>query len=295
MTVLCRILVNNCKITNKSVIFRNCSFLPIRVSDSLQQIHNNNSLTNSNVDGEFCKAHKTWDQLKIIERPYISASNKLLTQKISPKISENEQPINNHGVSENNQINSSPDNNQNNLDKLNHSFEILRQTLPKLFVQPLDYSIYSPNLIFENNIRGTRTIGLYHYIKQIALLRTVGHLKYAYVKLELLKITKHPEDMTIKIRWRIRGVSGLKVMFQFWKYKLWKIRDIFEDQEAWYDGFSIMYLGEDGLIQKHVADKVMPDEDKEANININNPLLQSTSPKLAIFVGLTSDLTHFVS
>lgn len=41
----------------------------------------------------------------------------------------------------------------------------------------MDYTIYHPNLIFENNIRGTRTIGLFPYVKQIALLRTVGHLK----------------------------------------------------------------------------------------------------------------------
>lgn len=53
--------------------------------------------------------------------------------------------------------------------------------------------------------------GLYHYVKQIALLRTVGHLKFAYVKFEILKITMHPEDDTVKIRWRIRGISGLKV------------------------------------------------------------------------------------
>jgi hypothetical protein len=40
--------------------------------------------------------------------------------------------------------------------------------------------------------------GLYHYVKQVALLRTVGHLKYAYVKLELLKITQHPDDNTVR-------------------------------------------------------------------------------------------------
>lgn len=41
---------------------------------------------------------------------------------------------------------------------LNKVYEVLRNTLPKLFIQPLDYSIYNPNLIFENNIRGMRTV-----------------------------------------------------------------------------------------------------------------------------------------
>lgn len=49
------------------------------------------------------------------------------------------------------------------------------------------------------------------YVRQVALLRTVGHLRFAFVKFEILKITKHPEDGTVRIRWRIRGLSGLKV------------------------------------------------------------------------------------
>jgi hypothetical protein len=81
--------------------------------------------------------------------------------------------------------------------------------------------------------------------------------------LEVLKITKHPEDMTVKVRWTIRGIGGLRVMMNFWKYKLWNIREIFDNTEYWYDGFSTFYIGDDGLITKHVADKVMPDENKE--------------------------------
>lgn len=96
----------------------------------------------------------------------------------------------------------------------------------------MDYSIYDPNVIFENNIRGTRTVGLYSYVKQIALLRTVGHLKYAYVKLEILKITQNPEDSSVKVRWRIRGISGIKVMLMFWKYKLWDMKDLFDKTES---------------------------------------------------------------
>lgn len=49
------------------------------------------------------------------------------------------------------------------------------------------------------------------YVKQVALLRTVGHLKFAFVKFEILKMTKHPEDGTVRVRWRIKGLSGLKV------------------------------------------------------------------------------------
>uniref|UniRef100_A0A2M4APN3 Uncharacterized protein n=1 Tax=Anopheles triannulatus TaxID=58253 RepID=A0A2M4APN3_9DIPT len=175
-------------------------------------------------------------------------------------------------------------------EQLHRVYQVLSQTLPKLFVQPLDYSIYSPNLIFENNIRGTKTVGLYHYVKQIALLRTVGHLKFAYVTFEVLKITKHTEDNTVKVRWRIRGISALRVMLQFWKYKLWKLKEIFDEQEAWYDGFSVLYVGSDGLVAKHVVDKIMPDDDVAKAVPKT-----LASPKLALIVGLTAEMYPVVT
>ncbi|XP_028029682.1 uncharacterized protein C6orf136 [Bombyx mandarina] len=161
-------------------------------------------------------------------------------------------------------------------------FHVLSESMPLLFVRPLDYSIYSPNLIFVNNIRGKTTVGLFHYVKQVALLRTVGHLKFAYVILEVLKITAHPEDSSIKMRWRIKGISGLKVMFMFWKYKLWDMQQVWKDQELWYDGFSTFYVGGDGLIGKHVVDKVMPDQDTIIDDAEKAPI----AAKLALLVGL---------
>ena len=48
-------------------------------------------------------------------------------------------------------------------------------------------------------------------MKQVAILRALGHIKFAYVKFEILKITSHPEDSTVRVRWRIRGLQGYKV------------------------------------------------------------------------------------
>lgn len=161
-------------------------------------------------------------------------------------------------------------------------FNVLSETMPNLFIQPLDYSIYHPNLVFVNNIRGTTTVGLFPYVRQVALLRTIGHLKFAYVRMEVMKITQHPEDSSIKMRWRIRGISGLKVFFLFWKYKLWDIKNVFKDQELWYDGFSTFYVGGDGLIQKHICDKVMPDQDTIIDDTEKAPI----AAKLALLIGI---------
>lgn len=45
-----------------------------------------------------------------------------------------------------------------NADKLEHVFNKLSETLPRLFTHTMDYTIYHPDMIFENNIRGTRTV-----------------------------------------------------------------------------------------------------------------------------------------
>lgn len=55
-------------------------------------------------------------------------------------------------------------------------------------------------------------------------------------------------------------------MFNFWKYKLWNIREIFDNTEAWYDGFSIFYVGPEGAVVKHVLDKVKKFKKKSLNL-----------------------------
>nr|SVE74307.1 EOG090X09QP [Daphnia barbata] len=165
--------------------------------------------------------------------------------------------------------------------QLQHVFDVLSTSLPKLFIQPMNYQIYSQDLVFENRIRGTRTVGLYNYVKQVALLRCVGHLKYAYVRFEILKITQHPEEGTIKVRWRISGISGLKVLLQFWRYKLWQWKDLQKKQESWYDGFSTFHVSSKGLVTLHIADKMMPDDEKAAETNKG-----ILAAKLALLLGL---------
>ena len=53
------------------------------------------------------------------------------------------------------------------------------------------------------------------YAKQMVLLRTVGNLKFAKVKFEILNISVHPEDGTVCMRWRIAGRPGLRVIYSF--------------------------------------------------------------------------------
>ncbi|KAK7074412.1 hypothetical protein SK128_024189 [Halocaridina rubra] len=166
------------------------------------------------------------------------------------------------------------------IEQLSHVYDVLAETLPKLFKEPINYRIYHQQIVFENRIRGKVTVGLLPYVRQVMLLRTVGHLKFSYIKFEILKITKHPEDGTVRIRWQIQGLSVLKAMFQFWKFKLWNWKSLSEQMESWYDGYSTFYVGGDGLVHKHVADSMMPD--KEQTVVEKGPL----AAKLAVLLGL---------
>lgn len=74
---------------------------------------------------------------------------------------------------------------------------------------------------------------MFNYVKQIALVRTIAHLKFAYIKLNVLKITIDPEDDTIKVRWRISGITGLKALFTLWRFKLWKMKEALNDAEVY--------------------------------------------------------------
>ncbi|CAG2168876.1 unnamed protein product, partial [Oppiella nova] len=109
--------------------------------------------------------------------------------------------------------NSQPSNDR---DRLHNVYQQLSASLPGFFVTQHCFHIYSPHVVFEDNIRHVKTIGLNAYIKQIAFIKIWAHLKYSSKSLNVLKITEHPEDMTVRVRWRIVGTPGLGVIFMFW-------------------------------------------------------------------------------
>lgn len=60
-----------------------------------------------------------------------------------------------------------------------------------------------------------------------------GHFKYAYVNMDILKMTKHTDDSSIKIRWRISGITGFQMITKMWKFKVWKPTEMLEHRKVW--------------------------------------------------------------
>lgn len=137
-----------------------------------------------------------------------------------------------------------------NEEKLAQMFEKLRVELPNFFVKNHDYTIYSEDVLFINGLLDTKTRGRVVYQLTVTLWRLMCLCYYAEAQLEVLKLTKHPEDGSIQARWRVKGLPFHSLLVFFYKKdksQLYKT----------YDAFSTFYLGSDGRIHCHKVEKVM--------------------------------------
>nr|XP_049612486.1 uncharacterized protein LOC125989976 isoform X1 [Syngnathus scovelli] len=133
--------------------------------------------------------------------------------------------------------------------KLAVAYERLRTELPKNH----DYTMYSRDVEFINGLVNNKTRGRAIYRLSTSLWRLVCLFYFTDVRLEVLKLTKHVEDGTIKARWRLRGLPFLTLMLRFYrKDKPHLYRS--------YDAFAIFYIGRDGLIHCHQVEKMMPSQ-----------------------------------
>ncbi|KAI1294212.1 Uncharacterized protein HDE_06105 [Halotydeus destructor] len=157
----------------------------------------------------------------------------------------------------------------------------LSEQLPAIFVAPMDYRIYSPDIIFEDNVRNVRTRGIQAYVMNMSTMKILSHVKYSHIRMNVLKITQHSDDFTVRVRWRVVGVPGL-FSLKFLKSRAFrKPSDDDKDRTDWIDGFSVFYLNHDGKIGKHVAEKIMPDDEKSTD---KSPLKMAA--KLGLLFGL---------
>ncbi|XP_027892858.1 uncharacterized protein C6orf136 homolog [Xiphophorus couchianus] len=136
-------------------------------------------------------------------------------------------------------------------EKLGLMYERLRLELPNFFMTNHDYTMYSNDVEFINGLLNMKTRGLMGYRLTLTLWRFLSLCYYTEARLDVLKLTKHMEDGTIKARWRIKGLpfhSGLLRFYRKDKSHLYRS----------YDAFSTFYIGHDGLIHCHKVEKVMP-------------------------------------
>ena len=79
--------------------------------------------------------------------------------------------------------------------------------------------IYTPiiGLYYNTVILSLSSRGRVLYQLSLSLWRLLCLCYYAEAQLEVLKLTKHPEDRTIKARWSVRGLPFLSLLLRFYR------------------------------------------------------------------------------
>ncbi|XP_048775042.1 uncharacterized protein LOC125679672 [Ostrea edulis] len=146
----------------------------------------------------------------------------------------------------------------------------LEESLPPIFEVGLSFDAYSPNIVLENNYRGKReiTLGLQHYKARVWTLQTLTGLRFIHTRMNILNTSCDLDENFVRVRWRVLGLKQLAAAKRLNVYgKFWKISKlpdrVLEKDATWYDGISFYYLNDEGLINKHVINRVEEDSSKK--------------------------------
>ncbi|XP_054151439.1 LOW QUALITY PROTEIN: uncharacterized protein C6orf136 homolog [Melozone crissalis] len=129
--------------------------------------------------------------------------------------------------------------------------ERLRHELPNFFLKIPDYGLYAPDVEFQCQHLHLHTRGRAMYALALALCRALAWGYFASLRLEVLALTRHPEDWSVRARWRLTGLP-LHLLLLRW-YRRDK-RTLLRS----YDALSTFFLNSQGLIRCHRVDKLMP-------------------------------------
>ncbi|KAM6993467.1 uncharacterized protein RBU47_014774 [Passerculus sandwichensis] len=84
--------------------------------------------------------------------------------------------------------------------------ERLRHELPNFFLKIPDYGLYAPDMEFQCQHLHLHTRGRAMYAVALALCRALAWGYFASLRLEVLALTRHPEDWSVRARWRLTGL-----------------------------------------------------------------------------------------
>ncbi|XP_070593860.1 uncharacterized protein C6orf136 homolog [Erythrolamprus reginae] len=128
----------------------------------------------------------------------------------------------------------------------------LREELPAFFTRAHNYSMYSRDVEFINEILHLKTRGLVMYQLGVTLCRFLAWNYFVHMHLEVMKVTQHPENWSIQVRWRIKGLPFHIFLMRFFRNKpeFYRI----------YDAYSTFFLNPQGLIKCHKVSKLMPSQ-----------------------------------
>ncbi|KRY28444.1 Vacuolar protein sorting-associated protein 11 -like protein, partial [Trichinella spiralis] len=167
-----------------------------------------------------------------------------------------------------------------NWDQLQHVIYRLSETVPTFFLRRLDYTFYSDDVLFLNRICGSEVKGLRNYWLHLATLSVLSRIPCPYIEMKVLNCMPIVEEGSVHLRWRVLYLTVPEFLYVVVRERSADIETL-RKNARWFDGFSHFYVGSDGLVYKHVADRVMRDPEEIAanskRVGLLNRLLGSSA------------------
>ena len=65
-------------------------------------------------------------------------------------------------------------------------------------------------------------VGLENYMLLINIMRMLAHIRFVYVRMNILSLKKEKEDGIIKVRWRVVGLGMGRMVLRYFPDRLWE-------------------------------------------------------------------------
>uniref|UniRef100_A0A5S6R3N3 Uncharacterized protein n=1 Tax=Trichuris muris TaxID=70415 RepID=A0A5S6R3N3_TRIMR len=148
-----------------------------------------------------------------------------------------------------------------NWDQLQHVIYRLSETVPWFFQRQLDLTFYAEDVLFTNRIHGTEVQGLRHYWLYLGSLTLMYRVPCPYIEMKILSCHPIVDEGAVNLRWRVQYLGIPEFLTVTLRARSVDV-EVYRKHSRWFDGVSTFHVGADGLVYKHVADRVMRDPEE---------------------------------
>ena len=122
------------------------------------------------------------------------------------------------------------------------------------FVRKADYSIYDTRIQFENRINGRVARNSLEFITEMNYLRIWGHLRYPFVRMNVLSFKKDVAEAKLTFHWRLQCMSYSRMLVHYVPKKLFRMENMVKHSHTWKEGVAQVWVGSDGKVVRIVVD-----------------------------------------
>ena len=139
-------------------------------------------------------------------------------------------------------------------DEFEKTADRLLSDISHFFVRKPDYTIYDTHIQFENRINGRVARNGMEFITEMNFLRIWGHLRYPFVRMEVLSFKKDLAEAKLTVHWRIQCMPYSRMLVYYIPKKLFRMANMVKHSVTWKEGVAQVWVGSDGKVVKVVVD-----------------------------------------